>query len=147
MSADPELRARDADTEYLVRRSMTKGYYLFSVLTPPAYTAFVFLRRGRGQFTINRVLRATWLGGAAGTLPVPSCRLWATMAASYLHAHQFTGLVAGGGFGYVRSVSSTTETLRARRLKAAYDVRPAIFLRRVCILSNQIHLGRILESG
>ena len=56
-----------ADVEYLVRRGMTKGYQLFSLLTPPLYTAFVLARRGRSQFSVNRFLRATWLGGAAGT--------------------------------------------------------------------------------
>jgi hypothetical protein len=57
-----------ADVEYLIRRSMTKGYQLFSLLTPPLYTAFVLARRGRSQFSINRFLRATWLGGAAGSV-------------------------------------------------------------------------------
>lgn len=57
-----------ADVEYLVRRSMTKGYQLFSLLTPPVYTAFILARRGRSSFSINRLLRATWLGGAAGEL-------------------------------------------------------------------------------
>jgi hypothetical protein len=55
-----------ADVEYLVRRKMTKGYQLFSLLTPPLYTAFVLARRGRSQFSMNRFLRATWVGGVAG---------------------------------------------------------------------------------
>ena len=59
-------QARDADTEYLVRRSMTKGYQLFSVITPPAYTAYVLARRPKGFFSVNRLLRATWIGGVAG---------------------------------------------------------------------------------
>ena len=58
--------ARLADTEYLVRRSMTKGYQLFSILTPPIYAGFSLFRKGRGHLTVNRVLRATWLGGATG---------------------------------------------------------------------------------
>ena len=57
-----------ADVEYMVRRGMTKGYQIASVLTPPIYTALVLTRRGRAQFSINRLLRATWLGGAAGAL-------------------------------------------------------------------------------
>jgi hypothetical protein len=56
-----------ADTEILVRRGMTKGYELFSLLTPPAYAAFVLMRKGRAHFTVNRFLRATWVGGAVGT--------------------------------------------------------------------------------
>lgn len=58
--------ARLADTEYLVRRSMTKGYQLFSIITPPIYAGFSLFRKGRGYFTMNRLLRATWLGGTAG---------------------------------------------------------------------------------
>ncbi|KAI0317292.1 hypothetical protein OF83DRAFT_1058912 [Amylostereum chailletii] len=104
MSQEADLEAaRDADTEYLVRRSMTKGYQLFSVLTPPAYATFVILRRGRGQLTINRLLRATWLGGATVSTSVQ-------------------GLVAGGAFGYTRSVTANPETLRARRIRAAFDM-------------------------
>jgi hypothetical protein len=59
--------ARVADTEYLVRRSMTKGYQLFSILTPPIYASFSLFQKGRGHLTVNRLLRATWLGGAVGT--------------------------------------------------------------------------------
>lgn len=58
--------AHAADTEYLVRRSMTKGYQLLSLLTPPIYTAIILGRHGRGAFFINRLLRATWVGGAVG---------------------------------------------------------------------------------
>ena len=58
--------AHAADVEFLVRRSMTKGYQLFSLLTPPVYVAFVLARKGRTQFSINRFLRATWVGGAVG---------------------------------------------------------------------------------
>jgi len=55
-----------ADTEYLVRRSMTKSYQLFSLLSPPVYAAFVLTRRGSGSLSLNRLLRATWMGGAIG---------------------------------------------------------------------------------
>jgi hypothetical protein len=55
-----------ADTSYLVRRSMTKGYQLLSLLTPPVYSAFIIARRGKGALSISRVLRATWVGGVAG---------------------------------------------------------------------------------
>jgi hypothetical protein len=67
MSENNDLEyARLADTEYLVRRSMTKGYQLFSIITPPIYAGFSLFRKGRGHLTMNRLLRATWLGGAAG---------------------------------------------------------------------------------
>lgn len=66
MSETENKSALPADVEYLVRRSMTKGYQLFSLLTPSIYTAFVLSRRGRSHFTVNRFLRATWIGGAAG---------------------------------------------------------------------------------
>ena len=61
--------ARLADTDYLVRRCMTKSYQLFSILAPPLYTGFSLFRKGRGYLTINRILRATWLGGAVGRWP------------------------------------------------------------------------------
>ncbi|KAI6036872.1 hypothetical protein BKA83DRAFT_194320 [Pisolithus microcarpus] len=66
MAAQSDALARSADVEVLVRRSMTKGYELLSLLTPPAYTAFVLARKGRGHLTVNRFLRANWIGGAAG---------------------------------------------------------------------------------
>ncbi|ETW85677.1 hypothetical protein HETIRDRAFT_243524, partial [Heterobasidion irregulare TC 32-1] len=98
MSEQELAAARAADTEFLVRRSMTKGYQLLSILTPPLYTAFTLFRRGRGHITVNRLLRATWLGGAVG--------------------------VAGGGaFEYVRSANSSIETVRNRRIRALYNVR------------------------
>jgi hypothetical protein len=58
--------AHAADTEFLVRRGMSKGYQWMSLLTPPAYAAFVLSQRGRAAFSVNRLLRATWLGGASG---------------------------------------------------------------------------------
>jgi hypothetical protein len=64
--SDEQVLARLADTEYLVRRSLTKGYQLFSILTPPIYAGVSIFRKGRAHLTVNRLLRATWLGGAAG---------------------------------------------------------------------------------
>lgn len=87
---------RNADVEVLVRRSMTKGYELFSLLTPPAYTTFILARKGRGHFTMNRFLRATWVGGTIGC-------------------------VGGGAFEYVRSAYADEVTIRRRRLLDAYD--------------------------
>lgn len=88
--------AASADLEVLVRRSMTKGYELFSLLMPPAYIAFVLTRKGHGHLTVNRLLRATWVGSAAGCL-------------------------GGGAFEYARSTSVSEATLRNRRLRNAYD--------------------------
>ncbi|KAI6043036.1 hypothetical protein EDC04DRAFT_824505 [Pisolithus marmoratus] len=96
MDAQNQSFARDADVEVLVRRSMTKGYELFSLLTPPAYMALVLARKGRGHLTANRFLRATWIGGA-------------------------TGCVGGGAFEYVRSAYADEVTLRKRRFLDAYD--------------------------
>lgn len=64
VEATPEAHA--ADIEYFVRRGMTKGYQLLSLLTPPMYTVFAFTRYGRSHINVNRLLRATWLGGSVG---------------------------------------------------------------------------------
>lgn len=58
--------AHAADTEFFVRRGMTKGYELVSLLAPPAYAAFAISRYGRSHVTVNRLLRATWVGGSVG---------------------------------------------------------------------------------
>ncbi|KIM57101.1 hypothetical protein SCLCIDRAFT_1219784 [Scleroderma citrinum Foug A] len=96
MASQSDTRAHAADVEVLVRRSMTKAYELFSLLTPPAYVAFVLARKGRGHLSINRFLRATWVGGAVGC-------------------------VGGGGFEYIRSAKESGATLRNRRVRDAYD--------------------------
>lgn len=67
MSSERLSAAHAADMEIIVRRGMTKGYEILSLLTPPVYAAFVFMRKGKGHFTVNRFLRATWVGGAVGT--------------------------------------------------------------------------------
>ncbi|KIM87615.1 hypothetical protein PILCRDRAFT_815187 [Piloderma croceum F 1598] len=85
-----------ADVEYLTRRSMTKGYQLFSLLTPPLYTAFVLARRGKSPFSLNRLLRATWIGGVAGS-------------------------VGGGAIEWARSSSTSAESVRSRRMYHAYN--------------------------
>ena len=113
-SADEQALARFADTEYLVRRSVTKGYQLFSILTPPLYAGFSIFRKGRGHLTVNRLLRATWLGGMAGRL----YKYLVSICLSHIHS----GIASGGAFEYVRSSNSSSETLRSRRIHAAYDV-------------------------
>jgi hypothetical protein len=56
------------DKQFLIRRSMTKGYQIFSLLAPPCYVAWVLTgKKGRNGLHLNRVLRATWIGGAIGT--------------------------------------------------------------------------------
>ncbi len=62
------ITTHDADTNYLVRQSMQTGLQIFSLLTPPLYTAFVLMRRGKGAWSLNKLFRATWVGGLTGTL-------------------------------------------------------------------------------
>lgn len=59
--------AHAADTEYLVRQAMNSGYQWSSLLVPPAYIVYTIARKGRGALSLNRFLRATWLGGLGGT--------------------------------------------------------------------------------
>ena len=62
-------KSHAADVEYFVRRGMNKGYQFLSLLTPPLYVALAVSRYGRSHITVNRLLRATWLGGGAGMSP------------------------------------------------------------------------------
>lgn len=66
-------QAHDADVEFFVRRGMTKGYQLLSLLTPPVYTVFALTRYGRSHISVNRLLRATWIGGSAGMCVLLDC--------------------------------------------------------------------------
>ena len=59
---------RASDNEYLVRNAMKAGYQFVSLLTPPVYAALVLARHGRSALSINRLLRATWLGGVGGKI-------------------------------------------------------------------------------
>ncbi|KAF8894421.1 hypothetical protein BD779DRAFT_1434895 [Infundibulicybe gibba] len=88
--------AHTTDVEQLVRHDMSRGYQIFSLITPPAYIAFILTRRGRGALSINRVLRATWVGGLSGS-------------------------AACGGFAYTRHAFANEESVRKRRFQAAYD--------------------------
>lgn len=54
------------DREYLVRHAMTTGYQWSSLVVPPVYVVYVLARRGRAALSINRVLRASWVGGLSG---------------------------------------------------------------------------------
>ncbi|KAG0706354.1 hypothetical protein DFH29DRAFT_846116 [Suillus ampliporus] len=96
MGSERLSAAHAADMEILVRRGMTKGYELFSLLTPPAYVAFVLMRKGKTHFTVNRLLRATWVGGAVGC-------------------------AEGGVFEYIRSSRASEATVKNRRMQHAYD--------------------------
>src|SRR5713226_3681700 len=114
--------ARIADTQYLVRRSMTKGYQLFSILTPPVYIGFSLFRKTSSYITVNRLLRATLLGGVAGMCHRTfQCNM-------YISHHVHTGIGSGGAVEYVRSANSSPETLRSRRIRAALDVIPILAL-------------------
>ncbi|TFK25067.1 hypothetical protein FA15DRAFT_591346 [Coprinopsis marcescibilis] len=88
--------AHAADTEFLVRKSMNTGYQVATLLAPPVYTAFIIARRGRSSWSLNRTLRATWVGG-------------------------FAGSAAFGGATYVRYANSSIEHTRAQRISSAYD--------------------------
>ena len=61
------MTSTEADTRYLTRQAMFTGYQYFSLITPPVYATLVITRRGRQAFSINNALRATWVGGLAGT--------------------------------------------------------------------------------
>ncbi|PIL23767.1 hypothetical protein GSI_13517 [Ganoderma sinense ZZ0214-1] len=93
---DAVAQAHNADIEYFVRRGMTKGYQLASLLTPVVYTVFATTRYGRSHINVNRLLRATWMGGSFG-------------------------IVGGGAFEYARSAYSNPEKVRIRRFRTAYD--------------------------
>ena len=108
--------AHAADTEFFVRRGMTKGYELLSLLAPPAYAAFAITRYGRSHVTVNRLLRATWVGGSIGA--PPALRLMGFRA----DTPYGSGVAGGGAFEYVRSAYSNPEDVRNRRLVVTYDV-------------------------
>lgn len=65
-SQDAVTQAHSLDTEYFVRRGIRKGFQTMSLAAPPIYAAFVFSRYGRSHFTINRILRASYIGGGTG---------------------------------------------------------------------------------
>ncbi|KAL1751633.1 hypothetical protein FB107DRAFT_278491 [Schizophyllum commune] len=85
-----------ADIQFLARKGMTTGYEVASLLTPVVYTAFVLAKRGRSGLHVNRLLRATWIGGALGA-------------------------AGGGALSYARHSNSTVEALQRRRMQIMYD--------------------------
>ncbi|TRM59379.1 hypothetical protein BD626DRAFT_409117 [Schizophyllum amplum] len=85
-----------ADIQFLARKGMTTGYEVMSLLTPAAYTAYVLVKRGRSALYVNRILRATWIGGAIGA-------------------------AGGGALSYARHSSSTVDALQRRRMHVMYD--------------------------
>lgn len=56
-----------ADREYLTRKAAFAGFQTFSLLAPPAYVVLTFAKSGRGALSLNRTLRASWLGGLGGS--------------------------------------------------------------------------------
>ncbi|RDB21017.1 hypothetical protein Hypma_011406 [Hypsizygus marmoreus] len=90
------LGTRSADIQYLARNAATTGYQLGSLLAPPLYMVSVIASRGRSSFTINRLLRATWLCGLGGS-------------------------IAGGAVGYAWYTFPNEDVLRSKRLEAVYD--------------------------
>ncbi|KDR81432.1 hypothetical protein GALMADRAFT_58746 [Galerina marginata CBS 339.88] len=89
--------AHEVDTEYLVRQAMSTGYQWSSLIVPPIYIAYIIARKGRGEFSLNRVLRATWVGGLGAA-------------------------ALSGGAAYVRYAYSNEQSVRAKRVEIAYDV-------------------------
>jgi len=85
-----------SDYHYLVRKATFTGYQLFSFATPPVYVAVVLSRHGRQALSINRVLRATWVGGLGGT-------------------------VAGGSLAYLRYAYTNKDYLRDQKMRVAYN--------------------------
>ncbi|KAM6500700.1 hypothetical protein JOM56_003714, partial [Amanita muscaria] len=85
------------DVEHLTRQALFTGYQYFSLFTPLAYTAFIVRRRGSSTLTINNVLRATWIGGIAGS---SACV---------------------GGLAYLRYANASDESVKAKRMVNAYD--------------------------
>ncbi|KAF5391883.1 hypothetical protein D9757_001707 [Collybiopsis confluens] len=88
------METHSADTEYLVRKGSNAGYRLLSLLSPPAYIAYTIARRG--SFSINGLLRSTWVGGLAGA-------------------------VGGGGLAFARYSFTSPDQVRVSRAQAAYD--------------------------
>jgi len=84
------------DMEYVIRHSMRKGYQAFSLLAPPIYTLTTLVRRGRRGFSINRMLRATWVAGGVG-------------------------LGLGGGAAWMRLKDQTPESLHDRRFRLMHN--------------------------
>ncbi|ESK83467.1 hypothetical protein Moror_4908 [Moniliophthora roreri MCA 2997] len=91
-----QLTDHDADSEYLARKASNAGYRTLSLITPPLYTAYVLVRRGRGTFSLNGLLQATWIGGAAGA--------------------------AGGAcISYARYKYTNPEAVKTKRIQVAYN--------------------------
>ncbi|KAF9257780.1 hypothetical protein L218DRAFT_935421 [Marasmius fiardii PR-910] len=84
------------DTEYLVRKASNTGYRALSLLTPPLYTAYILARRGRPAFSVNGLLRSTWIAGVGGA-------------------------IGGASTGYARYAYTGPETVQVKRLQTAYD--------------------------
>lgn len=122
-----------ADTEYLVRKGSNYGYRISSILSFPAYTAYILARRGRASFSLNGLLQSTWIGGFVG---MPSCLFH---GATELH-NQRIGAAGGGGIAFARYNFTNPEQVRVKRMETAYDVNPINFTRR---FTNTTQTGRI----
>lgn len=118
-------QAHAADTEFFVRRGMTKGYQQMSILAIPLYLGFTIWRKGRSHVTVNRMLRATWIGGGVGEFYV---YLNSNLKIMFMDV-PFVGVAGGGSFEYLRSAYSNPENVRSRRIQAAYNVSHCI----VCV--------------
>ncbi|KAH0584108.1 hypothetical protein H2248_009677 [Termitomyces sp. 'cryptogamus'] len=106
--------SRSADTEYLVRNAMTTGYHVSSLLATPFYLLYAFSARGRGSFSINRLLRATWVGGLGGKNGKAKPQTF--------NLHTAVGTVASGGFAYAWYNTCHEDLLRSKRINVVYDI-------------------------
>ncbi|KDQ13151.1 hypothetical protein BOTBODRAFT_33764 [Botryobasidium botryosum FD-172 SS1] len=86
----------ELETDYnaVVRHSALKGYQTLSLLTPPVYIIANLVRRR--PFYINRLLRATWISGVAGT-------------------------ATGAGLGWARLHNADAPAIKDRRLRIEYN--------------------------
>jgi len=96
----PPLPIGDNVTEHLtdynavIRHSALKGYQTFSLITPPVYIVASLVRRR--PFYINRLLRATWVGGVAGT-------------------------ATGAALGWARLRNADAASIKDRKLRIEYN--------------------------
>ena len=105
-----------ADREYLVRRSMLHGYQYGSLATPPLYLAYSLVQRR--PLVVNRVLRATWIGGILGMSSSRALRVLSNNC-NFNSAGVWTGAIIQHSM-----IAGLDEgTLRNRRVQALYDVR------------------------
>jgi len=86
---------------------------------------FIMARYGRSPLSMNRILRASWVGGAGGT---PSCRVGSLACL----IDPFSGSAICGAGAYARYMGSSEEFIHTRRMQLEYDVRDCFALHDTC---------------